>query len=756
MQSMLCLPSDMWTLVILQEDWFLQCAKIPPDDKFLSTFGRSCGRGIFRNSASSDVTLTRTQLRTKVQFSECFNKGHRSTWDTAAWDSAMTSEGYVHQSAHPCPKTQRRSGCVAYGPPSVGPAWRLQKHDGLFLSPVCLRPVTRQSLCLRQKLLSLSIRLSKPVSVDTAGHVHDNEQVAWVNVPEQHEPLTIDCLLFVQRHGGLQLSVGRLPLTLECPLHQNSLCCQSRNARAGYTGDSRENPLISGTVRYDSDVVRIGGGEGLSRDVPRPTPSCMTGSHFRPGDLRPRRRSPASAPAAPPPAAVYSTRQKLAPRRTTYLWWHCARVARYADVNCALVVGCHSEGDDWATVLQEVLNAKCWPYLIPASVVEGSQLAAYITSERPAGRPLDSTAFSDPPPTLVTSGGYFAWHIIPRKSVRLRPATEMRRCCPGPSAIVQDRRCRNDDQHTLTTQQKIYEKTLQPAGMIPTCENPGATPPGNEPSSPKWEASSLTTTPPHCRRPFCPEASARRELVEQGHKSPARLLRPGMAKDPQLGHGEGGREEVWVAVNIEVLRAEEGEVSTELRRNENGGGGERGDPRENPADQRNRQARSLHAKIRDQPRRESNPVRLGGRLFWLYKEKRAGSECLPPLLLPLPSHKRRESGNAKQIFKQMLSPPPPTKANRIQSPAGSPDFRKWESCRTMPLVGRFSQGSPSTLASVSIAWRMERFRRPSRSPRIVPRSNTSGAGWQRCSQGYSPLSPAREGWVFGEGEGRAY
>ncbi|KAJ8884323.1 hypothetical protein PR048_016180 [Dryococelus australis] len=37
---------------------------------------------------------------------------------------------------------------------------------------------------------------------------------------------------------------------------------------------------------------------------------------------------------------------------------------------------------------------------------------------------------------------------------------------------------------------------------------------------------------------------------------------------------------------------------------------------------------------------------------------------------------------------------PPTMANRVQSPAGSPDFRKWESCRTMPLVSGFSRGSP--------------------------------------------------------------
>ncbi|KAJ8883039.1 hypothetical protein PR048_014878 [Dryococelus australis] len=41
----------------------------------------------------------------------------------------------------------------------------------------------------------------------------------------------------------------------------------------------------------------------------------------------------------------------------------------------------------------------------------------------------------------------------------------------------------------------------------------------------------------------------------------------------------------------------------------------------------------------------------------------------------------------------------PTKANRVQSPAGSlPDFRKRESCRAMPLVGGFSRGSPVSTA----------------------------------------------------------
>ncbi|KAJ8882861.1 hypothetical protein PR048_014675 [Dryococelus australis] len=42
---------------------------------------------------------------------------------------------------------------------------------------------------------------------------------------------------------------------------------------------------------------------------------------------------------------------------------------------------------------------------------------------------------------------------------------------------------------------------------------------------------------------------------------------------------------------------------------------------------------------------------------------------------------------------ERLARSPPTKANRAQSPAGSPDFRKWESCRTMPLVGGSSRGS---------------------------------------------------------------
>ncbi|KAJ8866038.1 hypothetical protein PR048_033562 [Dryococelus australis] len=49
----------------------------------------------------------------------------------------------------------------------------------------------------------------------------------------------------------------------------------------------------------------------------------------------------------------------------------------------------------------------------------------------------------------------------------------------------------------------------------------------------------------------------------------------------------------------------------------------------------------------------------------------------------------------RAVVAERLACLPPTRANRVQSPAGSlPDFRKWESRRRMPLVGGFSRGSP--------------------------------------------------------------
>ncbi|KAJ8872002.1 hypothetical protein PR048_028342 [Dryococelus australis] len=47
---------------------------------------------------------------------------------------------------------------------------------------------------------------------------------------------------------------------------------------------------------------------------------------------------------------------------------------------------------------------------------------------------------------------------------------------------------------------------------------------------------------------------------------------------------------------------------------------------------------------------------------------------------------------SRQGVAERLARSPPTKANRAQSPAGSADFRKWESSRTMALIGGFFQG----------------------------------------------------------------
>ncbi|KAJ8881013.1 hypothetical protein PR048_017486 [Dryococelus australis] len=61
------------------------------------------------------------------------------------------------------------------------------------------------------------------------------------------------------------------------------------------------------------------------------------------------------------------------------------------------------------------------------------------------------------------------------------------------------------------------------------------------------------------------------------------------------------------------------------------------------------------------------------------------ARCTIHKALRLRNKNGRESVSHRQTF--------PTKAIRVQSPAGSPDFRMWESCRTMPLVGGFSRGS---------------------------------------------------------------
>ncbi|KAJ8874324.1 hypothetical protein PR048_025170 [Dryococelus australis] len=50
-------------------------------------------------------------------------------------------------------------------------------------------------------------------------------------------------------------------------------------------------------------------------------------------------------------------------------------------------------------------------------------------------------------------------------------------------------------------------------------------------------------------------------------------------------------------------------------------------------------------------------------------------------------HVMKNTNFGGTVMAERLARWPPTKANRAQYPAGSPDFRKWESCRLMPLPG---------------------------------------------------------------------
>ncbi|KAJ8878904.1 hypothetical protein PR048_019507, partial [Dryococelus australis] len=118
-------------------------------------------------------------------------------------------------------------------------------------------------------------------------------------------------------------------------------------------------------------------------------------------------------------------------------------------------------------------------------------------------------------------------------------------------------------------------------------------------------------------------------------------------------------------------------LKTSMLRGRWNGGVNGGSPLKH-TDQPHRPARFLHAKIRERPLRESNPKTTRNKSFAITCTGRHASAFLDACLF-------LASGSFCS---------PPTKANRVQSPAGSPDFRKWESCRMMPLVGGFSRDLP--------------------------------------------------------------
>ncbi|KAJ8874877.1 hypothetical protein PR048_022767 [Dryococelus australis] len=119
---------------------------------------------------------------------------------------------------------------------------------------------------------------------------------------------------------------------------------------------------------------------------------------------------------------------------------------------------------------------------------------------------------------------------------------------------------------------------IRSALPTPLCESLGAAQPGVEPSSPRWEASSLTPTPP---RPPCINTLGghSHETVDLPCRSRLVRRRSGVWEAMGSNPGSGA---VWVALENEVLKADEGETRCNL----NSAGMQRldgtGDPRENP------------------------------------------------------------------------------------------------------------------------------------------------------------------------------
>ncbi|KAJ8883609.1 hypothetical protein PR048_015453 [Dryococelus australis] len=107
---------------------------------------------------------------------------------------------------------------------------------------------------------------------------------------------------------------------------------------------------------------------------------------------------------------------------------------------------------------------------------------------------------------------------------------------------------------------------------------------------------------------------------------------------------------------------------------------------------------------------EVNPERITWLQWNLVPRESVMRECAKRSRLPYPRDTSvyprqtatkvyEEQGGRGARVAEWLASSPPTKANRVRSP----DFRKWESCRTMPLVGGFSRGSPVSPPSHSDA-----------------------------------------------------
>ncbi|KAJ8895034.1 hypothetical protein PR048_000358 [Dryococelus australis] len=109
------------------------------------------------------------------------------------------------------------------------------------------------------------------------------------------------------------------------------------------------------------------------------------------------------------------------------------------------------------------------------------------------------------PHNLQTQAASHSWQsVMPsqiRNRIRLERASQKQSSDTHKTPYDLLKRCR-ESKINIKAPERVnvdHEKTRRLAassGTIPTCENPGETPPGSEPGSPRVEASSLTTTLP--------------------------------------------------------------------------------------------------------------------------------------------------------------------------------------------------------------------------------------------------------------------
>ncbi|KAJ8868662.1 hypothetical protein PR048_030201 [Dryococelus australis] len=150
------------------------------------------------------------------------------------------------------------------------------------------------------------------------------------------------------------------------------------------------------------------------------------------------------------------------------------------------------------------------------------------------------------------------------------------------------------------------------------------------------------------------------------------------------------------------------DVSRDLVQRRNARAEETGDPHYNPADQQHRPARFPHATVRLLASHHGELGSIPGRVtpgfsqVKIIPDDTVGRRVFSGISILTSLHPRRLSRPrlfinvylTRATGAERLARSPPTKANRAQSPPGSPDFRKWESCGTTPLIGGFSRGSP--------------------------------------------------------------